>query len=512
VLHPGAPGGVPAVGEVFAGKYRIEGVLGVGGMGAVLSAIHIHLDERVAIKVMLPDLAKDAATGVRFLREARALVKIKSEHVAKLLDFGQLDNGQSYMVMEHLEGEDLETRLRRLGPLPVVDTVDYLLQACEAIAQAHGRGIVHRDIKPGNLFLTTADDGTTTIKVLDFGVLKATDLEGSLETLTLTATQACVGSPLYMAPEQMRPNQPVDARTDIWSLGVVVYELLTGKLPWNARTMAELCVMVLRDPPPPLRREGVSRELEAAILRCLKKKPGDRYNDIGALAAAFAPFGSPQAKELVTRISRARRANWDEPSGSRPSAIPVFSSIAEADAFRRGGSPEAKTLARRPPRPSDADARTRVASMGRPLHPAPLPLRAAIGAGILLTAVLALYFARGSGAPSGSSAVVPASSAEPEPPPPVSAQAADTPWIVVPGSATDARDANPQPIHDPATHRPAGQAKAVTFPAVEVRPPPPAMPPHFSQAPPPPPQPPPVVSSQTPPTPVSTGRASSRKD
>jgi serine/threonine protein kinase len=308
------PPGLPAVGDVFAGKYRIEGVLGIGGMGAVLAARHLHLDERVAIKVMLPQVEEDGATAMRFLREARAAVKIRSEHVAKVLDFGTLESGRSYMVMEYLEGEDLGSALDRRGRLPVQDVVDYLLQACDAVAQAHALGIVHRDIKPGNLFLARGPDGGTCLKVLDFGISKALRPAGGLENMALTNTQSVLGSPYYMAPEQMRSSGNVDARTDIWALGVVAYELLSGGAPFAAQAMPELCAMILQDAPASLRerRPDVPAGLEAAVLKCLEKAPRSRFEDLAALATAIAPFGPPNAGELAARVSRTLLARVED--------------------------------------------------------------------------------------------------------------------------------------------------------------------------------------------------------
>jgi eukaryotic-like serine/threonine-protein kinase len=318
--NPAIPAGLPAVGEVLAGKYRIEGVLGVGGMGAVLAAKHLHLDERVAIKVMLPQAMGDGATTVRFLREARAAVKIKSEHVARVTDSGVLDDGRPYIVMEYLIGQDLGAVLEQNGRLSVTETVDYLLQACEAVAQAHALGIVHRDLKPANLFLTVRDDGSACVKVLDFGISKATpqaQARGGVESLQLTTTQTLVGSPMYMAPEQMRTNRPVDGRTDIWSLGVVAYELLTGRLPFEASAMPELCAKILQDDPEPLRkkRPELGADLEATIHRCLEKKPERRFQNLADFASAMAPFGSKGAEGYVPRISRALRTTREEISG-----------------------------------------------------------------------------------------------------------------------------------------------------------------------------------------------------
>src|SRR3954454_18638740 len=218
-----------AEGRVLAGKYRIERVLGRGGMGVVVAAHHIHLDEKVAIKFLLPEAVANAEVLGRFVREARAAVRIKSEHVARVSDVGTLEGGEPYMVMEYLEGSDLAEWLLQRGALPVEQAVEFLLQASEAIAEAHALGIVHRDLKPANLFVVRRADGLLSIKVLDFGISKVTD--ASMAAGAATSTLALMGSPLYMSPEQMESARTADARSDIWSLGVILYELLTGACP-----------------------------------------------------------------------------------------------------------------------------------------------------------------------------------------------------------------------------------------------------------------------------------------
>ena len=214
------------LGEMLAGKYRVERVLGAGGMGVVVLARHVQLDQLVALKFLLAQSLTNPKVVARFEREARAVVKLKSEHVARVLDVGTMEAGAPYIVMEYLEGEDLSQTVERRGPLPVAEAVDYLLQACEALAEAHGMGIVHRDLKPGNLFLTRRVDGKSLVKVLDFGISK---LEGGREDLALTQPAEVVGSPKYMSPEQLRASRLADARSDIWSLGVILYELITDR-------------------------------------------------------------------------------------------------------------------------------------------------------------------------------------------------------------------------------------------------------------------------------------------
>jgi serine/threonine-protein kinase len=295
--------GVPEVGELLAGKYRVERVIGAGGMGVVLAAMHVHLEERVAIKLIKG--ATDQEAVQRFLREGKAAVKIRSEHVARVLDVGTLDTGSPYMVMEYLEGGDLSSVLRRQGPLPIPVAVAYLLQACEALAQAHILGIVHRDLKPANLFLTYRVDGSPCVKVLDFGISKTQ----VASDMALTKTSAVLGSPLYMSPEQMRSTRSVDARADIWALGTILHELLSGKTPFSATTMTELCSMIIQDAPPPLGtlRPDVPPPLATAVLRCLEKDPVLRYANVAELALAIADYGPSEARTSVERVMRILR-------------------------------------------------------------------------------------------------------------------------------------------------------------------------------------------------------------
>jgi tRNA A-37 threonylcarbamoyl transferase component Bud32 len=294
-----------AAGDVLAGKYRVDRVLGQGGMGVVVAAHHLQLDERVAIKFLLPEMLANPEATMRFSREARAAVKIKSEHVARVTDVGVLDNGAPYMVMEYLEGSDLAAVVAR-GALPVEQAVDFLLQACEAIAEAHALGIVHRDLKPANLFLARLPGGIESVKVLDFGISKAASLSGSGGQDSATRTKALMGSPLYMSPEQMQSSRDVDARSDLWALGIILYELLGGSSPFIADTMPELILKIMSTDPAPLRsrRSDVAEGLEAAIMKCLVRDRRARYQTVGELAAALAPYGSRKARHSLERISQ----------------------------------------------------------------------------------------------------------------------------------------------------------------------------------------------------------------
>ena len=279
-------------GDVLVGKYRVDRVLGMGQMGIVVAATHLGLDQRVALKFMLASSGPDEERRERFLREARACVALKTPHVARVSDVCTLDSGAPYMVMEYLDGRDLDAVLRERGPLPVGEAVLYVLQACQAIAEAHAAGIVHRDLKPANLFLTTGPGGAPCIKVLDFGISKFT-----AESLKLTQETAAMGSPLYMSPEALRSSRDVDAQTDIWALGVVLYELCTGTTPFQAERVQELCARIWFGEPDPIvrHRAGVPPELEKVVMRCLERDRARRFPNVAELAAALAPFAPPVA-------------------------------------------------------------------------------------------------------------------------------------------------------------------------------------------------------------------------
>lgn len=294
-------------GEIVAGKYRIERVLGAGGMGVVVAAHHIHLDEKVALKFLLPETMSDANAAARFVREARAAAKIKNEHVARVADVGVLPNGAPYMVMEYLEGNDLAEWLQHRGAMPVEQAVEFVLQACVAVADAHALGIVHRDLKPANLFCVRRSDGQLAIKVLDFGISKTLTASGLASGTTTSAT---MGSPFYMSPEQMRAARDVDARADIWALGIILFELMVGRPAFGGDTVTEVALQVANEPTPSIRsvRRDVPEGLEAVLFKCLQKDRQGRYQNVAELALALLPFAPPRAKASVERISGIVRA------------------------------------------------------------------------------------------------------------------------------------------------------------------------------------------------------------
>ncbi|MBK8251789.1 MAG: serine/threonine protein kinase [Polyangiaceae bacterium] len=294
-------------GQIIAGKYEVDRILGQGGMGVVVSAHHIALQQKVAIKFLLPQALAVPGAAPRFLREARSAVAIQSEHVARVLDVGAVDGGPPYMVMEYLTGSDLRNVLEQAGRLSIAQALDYVLQACEAIAEAHAIGIVHRDLKPDNIFVTRRKDGSSLVKVLDFGLSKPTkeDALGG-PTPSLTATHVVAGSPQYMSPEQVRSLKSADHRTDVWALGVILYELLTGQRPFEADSLAGIFAKIAADPPlrPRALKGDLPPGLEAVILRCLEKDVSRRVQDVAELATLLEPFAQAESRTSIERIVR----------------------------------------------------------------------------------------------------------------------------------------------------------------------------------------------------------------
>ncbi len=296
---PGAA--LPLAGELIAGKYRVECVLAKSEQAILLAAHDEVLDRPIALKI-LPGM-REKRRAARFLREARTAARLESDHVVKILDVGTTKDDTPFIVLERLEGVDLAMLLERDGPLPVERVADYAIQACMALAHAHAEGIVHRDIKPQNLFLAARADGSTIVKLLDFGIAKAEDARG--DEATLTSSYALLGSPAFMSPEQIQRPRDVDGRADIWSLGVVMYRLLTGNSPFTGDTLPLLVRSVLEGltVPPSSRRADLPPQIDAVVMRCILRDREQRFPNVLALARALAPLAPPRAVELVRGIA-----------------------------------------------------------------------------------------------------------------------------------------------------------------------------------------------------------------
>ena len=291
-------------GSVLGGKYRVEKIIGSGGMGIVVAARHVSMGHRVAIKILNLDEEADRADAIaRFAREARAAARIESDHVVRVMDVASLSDGTPYMVMEYLEGTDLKELVLDRDQLPIAEAVGYVLEACEGLSEAHAAGVIHRDLKPSNLFLAKKGSRTL-VKILDFGISKVAPRKGEL---AITTTNSLMGSPMYMSPEQMKSSRDVDSRADIWSLGLILYELLTGEVPFRGETIPEICIAVMNGEPEPITRfrSDVPEGLQAVLRKCLAKDRNARYPTTAALARDLVPFALAGARVHAERASAA---------------------------------------------------------------------------------------------------------------------------------------------------------------------------------------------------------------
>ena len=294
---------LPRIGDVVADKYRIDAVIGRGGMSVVYLATHLELDQHVALKVLSAAALLLPEYVVRLKREARAVSHIRSEHVARVYDIGMLEGANvPYLVMEHLTGYDLATILGHHEQLPVDYVAMCVLQSCEALAEAHALGIIHRDLKPANLFVTENVDGSACVKVLDFGISRMTRAPG-LSPLTDPGT--VLGTPSYMAPEQMEASAHVDGRSDIWALGTIIYELLVGQPPYTGASLPQIFVKIMRaHTPRPSAHRSVPPLVDKIVARCLAIDPDKRYQTVAELAAAIAELGPAGSRAQAERIAR----------------------------------------------------------------------------------------------------------------------------------------------------------------------------------------------------------------
>ncbi len=361
-----------SAGQIVADKYRIDGVMGTGGMGVVVAATHVELDQKVAIK-FLREISPEALA--RFQREARLLVRLKSPHVARVFDVGALDDDTPYIVMEHLDGSDLASIATSRGKLPVGETVDYIVQASEAVAEAHALGMVHRDLKPANLFLAKGPGGTTSVKVLDFGVSKilddrSTGANDAPRGGDLTNEGVALGSPGYMSPEQMTSARDVDERSDIFSLGALLYRLVAGQTPYKGNSVVSILAQMATEPLPPLRSfaPDAPERFAEIVERCLAHDKAARFPTVAHLAHALFPYATRRGRVSIEQILATLNVTFaDDGFGDtmvRPSNAPArpARSVSAAGAGGAGASGAGNTLV--VSRESMAHDSTRIAPMG----------------------------------------------------------------------------------------------------------------------------------------------------
>ncbi|HVH46027.1 MAG TPA: serine/threonine-protein kinase [Labilithrix sp.] len=465
-------------GDVIAGKFQIERVLGEGGMGYVVAARHLQLGQTVALKFMRAEVLT-AEYKSRFLREARNTVRLKSKHVSRVLDVGSLESGSPYMVMEYLEGIDLSELLQKDGPLAPADACEYLIQACEAIAEAHSHGIVHRDLKPANLFLTRGSGGERVVKVLDFGVSKVLDAEGDqdetsrggrsvrLDSVVTKATDL-LGSPSYMAPEQVVSARDADASSDVWSLGVILHRLIAGKAPFVGNSLGDLIQNIMHGSMPNLRDQvpGLPEGLEHVVLRCLQRDRARRPTAV-ELARLLAPYAGPNTAPSLERIAILGPALVMPKQQSTPS----FSGTAPLGTLR----PQTQS---RPRGQSAPDKSTANVFLWTLLVVAALVGSVALGA--------KLYPKSGASADTPPVAT-PSATPAPEAPPALSASVVappePSPLLPVPIAAPLAPSASAKPASHPTTKPPRPAGGGHTKPRPPSAPKPPAPPPPRSDIP-----------------------------
>jgi serine/threonine-protein kinase len=365
MAEPDSADGRTLIGDVIAGKYRIDSVAGEGGMGIVYEAEHVILRQRVALKVLVPGMVAPTDAIERFSLEAAAIARIASEHVVRVMDAGSLPSGAPYLVMEYLDGCDLEQLLRERGRMPPAVVVDFALQSLEALAHAHAARVIHRDLKPANLFLARSADGREIIKLVDFGISKAFDLSSEDDRV--------VGSPAYMSPEQLR-KAPLDLRTDLWSLGVVMYELLSGAPPFSG-SFSDVVTAILNQDAVPLaqRSPTIPPDLSEIVATCLKRDPEARWSSTARLARALAPHGTGAWAGVLERIDRVLTKSTPLRA---PRRFETFDNALQAleSGIRRGN--DVATLA---PPPEGEEVIVPSASATNPPSPS-MAVRAGIGA------------------------------------------------------------------------------------------------------------------------------------
>ncbi|MGQ0762346.1 MAG: serine/threonine-protein kinase [Acidobacteriota bacterium] len=308
----------PLLGQTLAGKYKIEKLIKTGGMGSVYRGRHVLMDKTVAVKVLRPSLAGDDAVVARFSREAKAASKISHPHAVSVTDFGEAENGVVFLVMEYLDGRTLKEAIVKEGPLSLGRAVEIVRQVAGALDAAHGQGVIHRDLKSENIMLVS-HNGDEWAKVLDFGIAKILQPVGSAAAAEITQANLVVGTPQYMSPEQCSQSGALDARSDVYSLGIIVHEMLTGKLPFTGESATVVMMKQVQDVPPSVleSQSQLPAGVDRVIKRALAKQPIDRFQSAGELSAALADAASEEAPEAPVMVAAgATKANT-------PVSVPV---------------------------------------------------------------------------------------------------------------------------------------------------------------------------------------------
>jgi eukaryotic-like serine/threonine-protein kinase len=316
----------PLLGQTLAEKYRIEKLIKRGGMGAVYRGKHVLMDKTVAIKVLRPSLAGDDVVVARFSREAKAASRISHPHAVSVTDFGESENGVVFLVMEYLDGRTLKDIIRSEGPMSLDRATEIVRQISGALDAAHLQGVVHRDLKSDNVMLSQTNGGDWA-KVLDFGIAKIQEPAG-VRDHDITAANLVIGTPQYMSPEQCSQTGPIDARSDIYSLGVILYEMLAGRVPFTGESSTVIMMKQVQDPPPSIltARPELPQEIGKLIERALAKQPADRFQTAGSLFAKLASITSalpdsgalPRVSETVPNLPVSKADDLDEVTVVRP--------------------------------------------------------------------------------------------------------------------------------------------------------------------------------------------------
>ncbi|WP_437683297.1 serine/threonine-protein kinase [Sorangium sp. So ce131] len=465
----------PLIGEIIDGKYRIVRLLGQGGMGAVFEGENVRIRRRVAIKLLHATISSQAESVARFEREAQAAARIGSDHICEVLDLGLLPDGTRYMVMEYLDGETLGAKLQRSGRLGPEVTVPVMVQVLEALGAAHAAGIIHRDLKPDNIFVIPTKAGLSNfVKVLDFGVSKFSQLAGG--EMSMTRTGAVVGTPYYMSPEQARGSNPVDQRTDIYAMGVVLYQATTGQVPFDAATFNELLFKIVLEaaPTPQQLVPDLDAEFSGIIQKAMAREPGARFQSCAEFKSALLAWAAARPSLALLNTGRTSFHRLSLPSSPDATATPATSATTP---WVNQTGPTAPGLSNTPQLTANSwGAASGVTGRAtRPPSKAPLFVALAAG-GTLLGTGLAVWLAFGSSGTTGSAtadtSAVTTTATEPPPPP----EPTRSPEPIVSATATE-----PPP---PPTAEPSASAAPAASSAIAKPPPPVQKPPQQTRTPP----------------------------